>query len=615
MAKGKLLGFYRDDEMRRKILNYIATAFLVLLMARVFLSFTFFDIPNLYLVLLAGGMAALTLLQLFFLLPDINDGLFFLWLLLLLALDISYITHFTGLEYICNVIIFLGMLTLLPHIRVKKTVLYSLMFAFVAFSFLVVLFANRTLHDKDTVIFMNTNTSSFICFLTAVLLIACGGGATTRIKWIFYALAAVWTIFLIPFGGRASMIGVVLFVGYFFLRKVFDKFSSRAVKWIIFGVCVFSVLFAYLYAVFLFDWIGGDNIQIFGKGLFSGRQSVWRSAFEQLKGNWIFGVGHAIMADGGSSTPNVHNQILGLLTCFGLITTVLFVLLLMQLTARLNARKKMTTAFIITLIIVSYFEIVLYSTWGMTLVPLVLVFIYHLDSKEGATKLTVHYSSLGKKRNKKWKYCIRSFKRKYPNLQFVEWDEQTYNIKKNAYLADAYEQKKYAYINDYMCLDVLYRYGGVWIDGETEIVKNILPFTAQSFVCADENGVVNPKHIACADGGEQLFKEILDYYNGLPSFTADKTAADITTEILSAHGLKKSKQKQRLGSLIVYPLARLQNEYLVSHARKTWEETIVSVYARYQDKYGKKKGKRIFALRHPILMIKKRRINKCKQMR
>ncbi|MBP3381927.1 MAG: glycosyl transferase, partial [Clostridia bacterium] len=60
--------------------------------------------------------------------------------------------------------------------------------------------------------------------------------------------------------------------------------------------------------------------------------------------------------------------------------------------------------------------------------------------------------------------CIASWKKHCPDFEIVEWNESNYDVHKNPYIAQAYEQKKYAFVSDYMRFDILHRYGGVYLD-------------------------------------------------------------------------------------------------------------------------------------------------------
>ena len=67
--------------------------------------------------------------------------------------------------------------------------------------------------------------------------------------------------------------------------------------------------------------------------------------------------------------------------------------------------------------------------------------------------------------------CIESWRRFFPGWEIKEWNESNYNINKCQYMIDAYQLKKYAFVSDYARFDVLYEYGGIYLDVDVEFIK------------------------------------------------------------------------------------------------------------------------------------------------
>ena len=86
----------------------------------------------------------------------------------------------------------------------------------------------------------------------------------------------------------------------------------------------------------------------------------------------------------------------------------------------------------------------------------------------------IHYMWLGGKPiPDTLKYCIDSWKKYCPEYEIRRWDETNYDIEKNEYMKQAYEQRMYGFIPDYARLDILYRFGGIYFDTDVELVQNI----------------------------------------------------------------------------------------------------------------------------------------------
>ena len=69
--------------------------------------------------------------------------------------------------------------------------------------------------------------------------------------------------------------------------------------------------------------------------------------------------------------------------------------------------------------------------------------------------------------------CINSWKKYLPDYEIIEWNEDNFDVNSNLYVKEAYENKKYAFVTDYVRLLVLYNYGGIYMDTDVEIIKNI----------------------------------------------------------------------------------------------------------------------------------------------
>ena len=59
--------------------------------------------------------------------------------------------------------------------------------------------------------------------------------------------------------------------------------------------------------------------------------------------------------------------------------------------------------------------------------------------------------------------CVESWKRYCPGYQLKLWNEDNYDVENIAYTKAAYEQKKWAFVSDYVRMDVVYKYGGIYL--------------------------------------------------------------------------------------------------------------------------------------------------------
>lgn len=71
--------------------------------------------------------------------------------------------------------------------------------------------------------------------------------------------------------------------------------------------------------------------------------------------------------------------------------------------------------------------------------------------------------------------CISTWKKYFPDWEIKEWNEDNYNVRAIPYIQEAYEAKKWAFVADYARFDILYQYGGIYLDSDVEFIKPLPP--------------------------------------------------------------------------------------------------------------------------------------------
>ena len=70
--------------------------------------------------------------------------------------------------------------------------------------------------------------------------------------------------------------------------------------------------------------------------------------------------------------------------------------------------------------------------------------------------------------------CIASWKEKCPDYQIIEWNEDNYDISSAPlYVRQAYQEKKWAFVTDYVRLQVVFENGGIYLDTDVELKKSL----------------------------------------------------------------------------------------------------------------------------------------------
>lgn len=144
----------------------------------------------------------------------------------------------------------------------------------------------------------------------------------------------------------------------------------------------------------------------------------------------------------------------------------------------------------------------------------------------------IHYVWVGNnKKDKKTIECIKTWKKYCPDYVFLEWGNDILKEIDNQYVKEAYQNKMYAFVSDYLRLYVLKKYGGIYLDTDVEITNNIDKFLDNDFfICHEMNN--NVPHINTAFIGSipnnKIIDGLLKMYESI-SFVKQDKSLDLTT--------------------------------------------------------------------------------------
>lgn len=89
----------------------------------------------------------------------------------------------------------------------------------------------------------------------------------------------------------------------------------------------------------------------------------------------------------------------------------------------------------------------------------------------------IHYCWFGKSEmDSVLKGYIKTWKIKLHDYEIICWNEENYDVNKYAFTREAYQKKKYAFVSDMVRLEVLYIYGGIYLDTDVEVLSSFDKF-------------------------------------------------------------------------------------------------------------------------------------------
>ena len=172
----------------------------------------------------------------------------------------------------------------------------------------------------------------------------------------------------------------------------------------------------------------------------------------------------------------------------------------------------------------------------------------------------IHYCWFGRSEKPEIvKKCIQSWKNILTDYEIIEWNEDNFDINSNKYVKEAYENKKYAFVSDYVRVKVLYNMGGIYLDTDVEVYKSLDEFLEEeSFWGFEEKNYIATSTIG-ARSGNRLIKQFLDFYEG-KSYTEmakdveTSTNVQIVTRIFKEIGFEMNGERQSIDNIgTIYP--------------------------------------------------------------
>ena len=136
--------------------------------------------------------------------------------------------------------------------------------------------------------------------------------------------------------------------------------------------------------------------------------------------------------------------------------------------------------------------------------------------------------------------CIESWRVNLPDYELKEWNENSFDINSNFYVKEAYESRKFAFVTDYVRLYALYTEGGIYMDTDVEVLKNLDSFLDLPAFSGFEDNMHIPTGIMAAEKGSIWAKWQLEYYSGRHFLLPDGTL-DLTTNVDIIGGLMEEK--------------------------------------------------------------------------
>lgn len=155
------------------------------------------------------------------------------------------------------------------------------------------------------------------------------------------------------------------------------------------------------------------------------------------------------------------------------------------------------------------------------------------------------------------KKCIKSWEKYMPDYKIIRWDESNFNPDQIPFTSQAYKDKCWAYVSDYVRFWAVYNYGGFYLDTDVELLKSLRLLSPNFFAIEKGYNLVAPGLGFRANKGSQIIKNVLDWYESNDFVFKDRfsyTSPIILHKELTKLGYKEGREDKttKFREFIIY---------------------------------------------------------------
>ena len=156
--------------------------------------------------------------------------------------------------------------------------------------------------------------------------------------------------------------------------------------------------------------------------------------------------------------------------------------------------------------------------------------------------------------------CIDSWKKKMPYYSIMLWNEDSFDINSVPWTKEAYSLKKWAFVSDYVRLIALYKYGGIYLDTDMEVLVDFSSYLdSDDFTCSFIEGSLISMGFIATPCHSPVVKRLIDYYDTRHFINEDHSQNTtmntliITKICVEEYGLKLGSKEFIGDGIHIYP--------------------------------------------------------------
>lgn len=195
----------------------------------------------------------------------------------------------------------------------------------------------------------------------------------------------------------------------------------------------------------------------------------------------------------------------------------------------------------------------------------------------------IHYCWFGgKPLPKEVEKYIKSWRLFCPDYKIIQWNESNFDINCHDFVRDAYYAKSWAFVSDYARLKIIYENGGIYLDTDVELLKN-LDFLLDNRCYF---GIQQGEHLCNtgigfgAEEGNPVILKMLSLYDEIKFDIERKNGIScprLNNSVIKAMGYEYTDQPKVILNTLILP-CRFFDPYSTGNSKNLLCEDTVSIH-------------------------------------
>lgn len=191
----------------------------------------------------------------------------------------------------------------------------------------------------------------------------------------------------------------------------------------------------------------------------------------------------------------------------------------------------------------------------------------------------VHYCWFGSEIPEIIKQRVKQWKSVLPDYEFILWSENNFDVVGNQFTKKMYEEKKYAFVADYVRLYAVEKMGGVYLDTDVLLFKSVNSLLEnEAFFALEDFDSINTGIGFGAEAHNKYISDLLCIYNqnykNYMLLKVPPTTVEIVSNYFRNIGFKNKDKTQKVGSAIILDSSYFCPQKVGSNCARFGENTV-----------------------------------------